>query len=96
MARRQADWFGMGFDMWLLGLEVAQVVWLRSWLIALGGAQAEREARRMIEEKITANALYGWRLASGRGGLSPEALTRAALGHYGPRVRANRRRLTPN
>lgn len=94
MARKQANWIGLGLDAWLLGLEVAQVMWLRGCLIALGGAQAEREARRMVEEKIAANALYGWRLASGQGGRSPEAAARAALGHYGPKVRANRRRLT--
>ena len=54
MARRQADWFAVGVDAWLLGFEVARVVWLRSWLIALGGARAEHEARRMIEEKLAA------------------------------------------
>jgi len=52
---RQADWFGMGMETWLLGLETAQVMWLRGGLIALGGVQGEREARRMVEEKVAAN-----------------------------------------
>ena len=94
MAKQRANGFGIGFDLWLLGLEVAQVMWLRTWLIALGGSGAEREARRMVEEKVLANALYGWRVVSGQGGFSPEAVMRAAMGHYGPTVRANRRRLS--
>lgn len=92
-ARRQAAWLGIGFDAWLLGFEAAQVVWLRTWLILLGGAGAEREARRMVEEKLAANALFGWALATGEAGRSPEAVGRKALRHYGTRVRANARRL---
>lgn len=94
MARRQANWFGIGFEAWLLGFEVAHVIWLRSWLILLGGARGEREARRMVEEKLLANALFGWTLATGGAGRSPEAVGRKALRHYGSRVRANQRRLT--
>lgn len=94
MARRQADWFGIGFDAWLLGFEAAHVVWLRSWLILLGGARGEREAALMVEEKLQANALFGWALATGGAGRSPEAVGRKALRHYGSRVRANARRLT--
>ena len=93
MARRQADWFGIGFEAWLLGFEVTQVMWQRSWLIMLGGARAEREARLMVEEKLAANALFGWALATGGAGRSPEAVGRRALRHYGSRVRANARRL---
>ncbi|HEU4650114.1 MAG TPA: hypothetical protein VFS49_01750 [Croceibacterium sp.] len=93
LARHQADWFGLGFDAWLLGIEVARVVWLRSWLIALGGAGAEREARLMVEEKLAAHAAFGWTLATGAAGRSPQAVGRRALRHYGSRVRANARRL---
>lgn len=94
MARRQADWFGMGFDAWLLGFEVAQVMWLRGWLIVLGGAAAEREARLMVDEKLAANAAFGWLLATGGAGYSARSVGRRALRHYGSRVRANGRRLT--
>ena len=51
---RQADWFGIGMESWLLGLEATQVMWLRGWLIALGGAEGEREARRNRATKLTA------------------------------------------
>ena len=38
--RGSADWAALGFDVWLFGLEMAQVIWLRSWLIALGGVRS--------------------------------------------------------
>ena len=95
LARQQAGWVGLGFDAWLLGFEVARVVWLRSCLIALGGAGAEREARLMVEEKFAANAAFGRTLATGAAGRTPQAVGRRALRHYGSRVRANARRLAP-
>lgn len=86
--------FALGWQAWLLGCEVAQVVWLRSCVIALGGAAGELEARRMVEEKLAANYGYGMLLATGRGGSTPTSAARKAMGHYGRRVRANRRRLS--
>ena len=88
------NWVGLGFDWWLLSLEAAHVMWLRGCLVALGGPKAEAELARMVAEKLSANAAYGMRVASGRGGRSAAGATRALLGHYGPPVRANRRRLT--
>ncbi len=89
--------FALGWQAWLLCMEVAQVVWMRSCVIALGGAAGEREARRMVEEKLAANYGYGMLIATGRGGNTPTAAARKAMGHYGRRVRANRRRLAaPN
>jgi len=93
MPRRQSDWVGIGFDAWLLGFEVAHVMWLRGWVIALGGARAEREARLMVEEKLAAHAAFGWLLATGGADHSAEAVGRKALRHYGGRVRGNGRRL---
>jgi hypothetical protein len=90
---RQADWFGIGMESWLLGLEMAQVMWLRGCLIALGGAEGEREARRMVEEKLAANTAFGWALATGGAGYTAASVGRKALRHYGARVRANGRRL---
>ena len=93
MARSQADWMSIGLQTWLLGFEAAQVMWLRGWVIGLGGARGERETRRMIDEKLAANTAFGWALATGAAGRSPEAVGRKALRHYGGRVRANGRRL---
>lgn len=93
MAGRRADWVSLGFDTWLLGLEAAQVVWLRGWRLAAGDARAEREARLMIDEKIAAYSAFCWSAATGGAGSSPEAVARSAVRHYGRKVRANRRRL---
>ena len=90
---RQADWFGMGMEAWLLGIETAQVMWLRGSLIALGGAAGEREARRMVEEKLAANTAFCWDLATGGAGYTAASVGRKALSHYGGKVRANGRRL---
>jgi hypothetical protein len=59
----------------------------------LGGAAAEREASLMVSEKLAAHAAFGWALATGGVGHSPEAVARGALRHYGRQVRANARRL---
>jgi hypothetical protein len=93
MAGRQADWIDIGAKTWLLGCEAAQVMWLRGWVIALGGTRGEREVQRMIEEKVAANSEFCRTLATGSAGRSPEAVSRKALRHYGGKVRANRRRL---
>ena len=93
MTRQQADWADIGLKTWFLGYEAAQVMWLRGWVIALGGARGEREVQRMIEEKVAANSEFCWTLATGAAGRSPEAVSRKALRHYGGKVRANRRRL---
>jgi len=94
MAYRHTQWLGIGFDAWLTTLEAMSVIWLRSWALALGGPAADREARRMVDEKLAANAAFGWLLMTGGAGRSPEAAARKALRHYGGRVRANQRRLT--
>lgn len=94
MARRQANWWGIGFDAWLLGLEAAQVIWLRGWLMMLGGARAEREARLMVAEKLAAHSAFAVALATGGAGHSPDTVGRKALRHYRGRVRANQRRLS--
>ncbi len=48
----------------------------------------------MVDEKVAANTEFGWALATGAAGSSPEAVGRKALRHYGGKVRANSRRLT--
>ncbi len=93
MGRRKTDWLSLGLESWQLGLEAGEVMWLRGCMLAMGGPAGEREARRMVAEKLAANATFGMMVASGKAGTSPEAATRSALAHYGRRVRANRRRL---
>jgi hypothetical protein len=72
--------------LWFLALETQQVIWLRTLRLAAGGAAAEREALRMVTEKVIAAHHTARRVALGG---SPQAAVR----HYRGRVRANRRRL---
>lgn len=92
--KQQQEWFSLGVESWLLGWEAARVIWLRSMLISMGGSAGEREARRMMEEKLTAATSYGARVLSGRAGDTPDVMMRGMVRHYGRRVRANGRRLS--
>jgi len=99
MARKRsrkppANPFTLGFDAWLLGAEAANVIALRSAKLALGGAEAQLEAQRMVVEKAEAAWELGLKLATGGLGQRPETVARRSLAHYGKRVRANRRRLS--
>lgn len=75
------------FDMTMLGLEAQQVFWLRVMKLSLGGEQAEREAHRMVTEKITAASEAAQSLAFGA---SPGSVVK----RYRKKIRANARRLS--
>jgi len=77
-----------------LGLEAQTVVALRLMKLAAGGRAAEREAQRMVAEKIDAAAVANAHLAAGLLSGAPAAGQRKALAHYRRKVRANRRRLS--
>ncbi len=85
--------YALGMEMWLLGMESALVIGLRTIKLAAGGAAADRESRRMVAEKISAAAELPLVLAAS-GITSPEALTRSAVRHYSKKVHANRKRLS--
>ncbi len=87
-----AAWTRLAWDGWALWLEASSVVWLRSMRLAAGGAAAEREASRMVSEKLAANWELGMKLLWG-GAVSPEQSAHRSLRHYRSKVRANRRRL---
>jgi hypothetical protein len=86
--------FTLGLDAWLVGAEAAGVMALRASRIALGGAAGERETKRMLAEKAESAWELGLAFATGGLGLTPDAVARGTLAHYGKRVRANRRRLS--
>lgn len=46
-------------DLCFSAMEAQQVIWLRTLRIAKGGKPAEREAKRMISEKIKAAGRAG-------------------------------------
>ena len=82
----------LGLDAWLLGLDSAMVIGLRTLKIAGGGAAAHQETHDMVTEKLQAILELPLKLAR-VGATSPAALTRSTLRHYSKKVRANRRRL---
>jgi hypothetical protein len=87
-------WFGIARDAVRLGIEAQSVVALRLARLAVGGPSSSAEARRMMAEKLDALAKLQVAAAltvctRGQGA----SIARKALGIYGKRVRANRRRL---
>ena len=89
----QQSWPELAFASWLLMGEASLVVGLRMMRLMLGGARADREARRMVNEKIAAGLTLGPALLAGGFGQSSEVLGATVLAHYAKPVRANRRRL---
>jgi hypothetical protein len=74
-------------DLSLAVAEAQQVIWLRGMKFAAGGAAANREAARMVTEKVEAGLEAAGRLVLGA---SPDEISRL----YRRKVRANRRRLS--
>ena len=90
----QNSWLRLGWGAWMLGFEASTVIALRLMKIAGGGAGADTETRRMIDEKIdSAVALQALAMSGGLGGTAESAASKT-LTHYRRKVRANRRRLT--
>jgi hypothetical protein len=77
-----------------VGWDANAVVAMRLARLARGGTLAQREARRMVAEKVAAIAeaqmAAGVKMIMGRG---LAAATKSASGIYKRKVRANRRRL---
>ena len=80
-------WWKFSSDLAAAGFEAQCVIALRLLKLARGGPEADREARRMVTEKMAASARAAATLA---GGGSAEQVMR----RYRSLVRANRRRLT--
>ena len=87
-------WPELAFESWMLGAEMGMVIWLRSIRMMAGGKLAEREARLMVSEKVSAAMTLMPALMAGGIEQSAEEATGRALAHYGKPVRANRRRLS--
>ncbi len=87
-------WFGLGLDMWMLGIESSSVIALRTMKMAAGGAAADDEAQRMVSEKMWAGMDLCQRAAFGQLGTSMPGVATAAVAGYRKKVRANQRRLS--
>lgn len=90
---KNANWFGIGMDAWVLAAESNMVIAQRMGAMALGGPAAAKEAERMVSEKVAANMALGMNLMTGKFGSSPEQIMSGSIAHYSRRVRSNRRRL---
>ena len=84
----------LGYDSWMLGLESASVIGLRSMKLMAGGAPADAEARLMVSEKLGSAMDLGTRAMTGGLGASPGPAAARMVSHYRRKVRANRRRLS--
>jgi hypothetical protein len=86
-------WLGASMDAWVLGMEASTVVGLRVAKMAMGGAGADDEARRMVSEKMQAAFELQLAMMTGQLGTTPLAGTRKTIRHYRRKVKANRKRL---
>ncbi len=87
-----AAWSRIMTDSTRLWIDAHTVMSMRMWRMMGGGAAANREAERMMAEKIEAGFELAGAMASGKM-LTPEAAARKSLSVAGKRVRANRKRL---
>ena len=85
MARRTNP-FSFGLGMMRMGIDAQQVIARRLAKIAKGGPAANREATKMMAEKVAAANQAGFMLMSGK---SPQQI----LTMYRRKVAANRKRL---
>ena len=79
-------WWKLSIDVAAAGMEAQHVMALRLAKLAKGGPAAEREAHKMVTEKIAAHTEAALALAAGG---SPASIVR----RYRSIVRANNRRL---
>ena len=86
-------WATAGLDAWLLGIEAAAVIGLRTAKIAGGGDPDGRETRLMVAEKMQSAFELQVAMVTGALGATPLSGSRAVLRHYKRKVSANRRRL---
>jgi hypothetical protein len=75
------------FNMSMLGFEAQQAIWLRTMKMSLGGLPAEREARLMVGEKISAAQNASMKLMTG-------SSLDTVVKDYRRKVRSNVRRLS--
>ncbi|MXO66979.1 hypothetical protein [Altericroceibacterium endophyticum] len=90
------SWPDLAFDSWMLAGEMGAVIWLRSLRMMNGGKLAEREAKQMVSEKISAAFSFWPDVMAGGMDQSPENAAGRAMAHYKRPVSANYRRLSRN
>lgn len=87
-------WLSLTMNAMQLGIEAQSVVALRIMKVAAGGAAAEREAGRMVTEKIEAALDLQTQIVTGMmTGAAAHRAPARAVALYRRKVRSNRRRL---
>ena len=81
------EWWALSSDIFSANLAAQRAIALRLMKIAKGGAAAQREADKMVSEKMTAGIEAAAKLAMG-GSLG------SVVRHYRTIVRANEKRLS--
>lgn len=95
MTKKQNDnWMAAGMEAWSLGLEAWSVIGLRMMKIAGGGAGAQSESQRMVEEKMQAIGELQMKFLTGGISSDPATGSRQVMRHYAGTVKANRKRLS--
>ncbi len=86
-------WARLSRDMWSLAFEASEVMTLRAFAMAIGGARAESEMHRMIDEKAKALIALQSLFFTGALGFTTPDIAAKSVAHYRDAVRSNRRRL---
>ena len=88
-------WLALTFKTVQLGLDIQNVIALRMMRLAVGAARGQREARRMVVEKVAAAAEAQTAAASAvMAGRKDTVVASKVLRVLKKRVRANKRRLS--
>lgn len=90
---RNSSWIRVGLNAWSLGVEASSVIARRMFKLGAGGPAAQKEARRMIDEKISAGIALQKLAMTGQLGRTAHSVATKTLAHYRRKVRANKRRL---
>ncbi len=96
MTRRAArpDWYALGWQTWMLGLEASSVVAARMFKFAAGGDEARIELDKAVSEKVEAGPQLQAKLLALGPAVTPATAVKTALNVYKGKVTANRRRLS--
>ncbi len=86
-------WAGAGFDLWMLGVQSATVMGLRTAKILTGGDRDGREVERMVSEKMASVIELQVAMMTGALGFTPLTGSQQVLKHYKRKVAANAKRL---
>jgi hypothetical protein len=89
----ERSWSRLCQDLWSLTFEASHVIALRAFAVAAGGAPAQIEIDRMIEEKLKALWALQSLFVTGALGFNAPAIATRSVAHYRKAVRANRKRL---